>query len=488
DRIAADRGNAEPFDEARRRIARRARGQAAPARAIDAIRTGIDVSFDAGLAEERATSAELKASPQSKAMRHVFFAEREAAKIPGLAAGSPPPVHRAAVVGAGTMGGGIAMCFANAGIPVTLLDSAPAALERGLGTIRRNYEATAARGGLTAAEVERRMGLIRPGDALADVAGADMIIEAVFENTGIKQAVFAELDRHADADAVLGTNTSTLDIDAIAGATQRPGSVIGLHFFSPANVMRLLEVVRGSGTADATIARGMALGRQIAKVPVLAGNCDGFIGNRMLRSRGREAERLVLEGALPHEVDRVLYDFGLPMGPYAMGDLAGLDIGWRIRQERGLKSPVADRLCALGRFGQKTGAGWYRYEPGSRTPVPDPAVEAIVAEVRRDLGINPRAIGDEEIQRRLLFPMVDEGARILEERVAIRPGDIDVVWVYGYGWPIYRGGPMHWADSIGLRTVLDGLKAMRRDGDPAPAALLERLAAEGRGLRDFTTA
>ncbi|MCC7274208.1 MAG: enoyl-CoA hydratase/isomerase family protein [Alphaproteobacteria bacterium] len=489
ERVADARGRSELFAEARRQATRRARGQDAPLRAIEAVEAGVNESFAAGLARERAISAVLKASDQSRAQRHLFFAEREAGKIPGLGpVARPVDVASAAVIGAGTMGGGIAMCFANAGVPVTLIDAAPESLQRGLAVVRRNYESTAARGGMTAAEVERRMALIRPGAGIADVAGADVVIEAVFENTAIKRAVFAEIDRHAKAGAVLGTNTSTLDIDAIAAATGRPDSVIGLHFFSPANVMRLLEVVRGAKTADATIARAMALGRQIRKVPVLAGNCDGFIGNRMLRARGREAERLILEGALPHEVDRVLYEFGLPMGPYAMGDLAGLDIGWRIRQERGLTSPVADRLCALGRFGQKTGAGWYRYEAGSRTPVPDPAVEAIVVEVSRELGIARRSIGAEEILRRLLYPMVDEGARILEEGIAIRPGDIDVVWAYGYGWPVYRGGPMHWADSVGLARIRDGLLAMRREGDPAPAALLERLAAEGRGFRDLAAA
>jgi 3-hydroxyacyl-CoA dehydrogenase len=330
------------------------------------------------------------------------------------------------------------------------------------------------------------MGLITPSTDFEAVADADLVIEAVFEEMAVKQDVFRKLDGICQPGAVLATNTSTLDVDAIAAVTRRPESVIGMHFFSPANVMRLLENVRGARSSPATIATAMAIGRRIGKVPVLVGVCYGFVGNRMLHQRGKQAERLILEGALPQQVDRVLYDFGFPMGPFAMGDLAGLDVGWRIRKGRGEQALVADRLCELGRFGQKTGAGYYRYE-GDRTPRPDPEVEKIIADVSTSLGITRRPIDDQEILQRLLYPMVNEGARILEERIAIRPSDIDVIWIYGYGWPVYRGGPMFWADSVGLPAIRDALLAFgRQTGSEAwrPAPLLERLAREGRGFLD----
>jgi 3-hydroxyacyl-CoA dehydrogenase len=382
------------------------------------------------------------------------------------------------------MGGGIAMNFANAGIPVTVVEATRAALDRGIGIVRKNYEATASRGRLTGEDVERRMALITPTTDFAAVADADMVIEAVFEEMPVKKEVFAKLDAICKPDAVLATNTSTLDIDEIASATRRPESVIGTHFFSPANVMRLLENVRGAKTSKTAIATAMAVGRRMGKVPVLVGVCYGFVGNRMLHQRGKETERLLLEGALPHQVDRVLYDFGFPMGPCAMSDLAGLDVGWRIRKGRGERALVADRLCELGRFGQKTGAGFYRYE-GDRTPRPDPEVERIIVEVSAQQGIPRRAIDEEEILTRLLYPMVNEGAKILEEGIAIRPSDIDVIWVYGYGWPVYRGGPMFWADGIGLGAIRDRMLLLhQRTGRDVwrPAALLERLAREGRGF------
>jgi 3-hydroxyacyl-CoA dehydrogenase len=378
------------------------------------------------------------------------------------------------------------MSFASAGIPVTVVEVSREVLDRGLGVVRKNYEATAAKGRLTRDDVERRMGLITPATDLEAVADADLVIEAVFEEMPVKKEVFAKLDLIAKPDAVLATNTSTLDVNEIAAVTRRPESVIGMHFFSPANVMRLLECVRGAQSSKTTIATAMAVGRRIGKVPVLVGVCYGFVGNRMLHQRGREAERLVLEGALPQQVDRVLYDFGFPMGPFAMGDLAGLDVGWRIRKGRGDRAPVADRLCELGRFGQKTGAGYYRYE-GDRTPRPDPEVEKLIVGVSAELQITRRPIPDEEVLQRLLYPMVNEGARILEERLALRPSDIDVIWVYGYGWPVYRGGPMFWADSIGLKAVRDRMVDFgRRDSREVwkPAALLERLASEGRGFLD----
>ena len=434
---------------------------------------------------ERELFLELLASPESKAQRYFFFAEREAAKIPDVPADTPVrEVKKAAVLGAGTMGGGIAMNFANAGIPVTVVEVAKDALERGLGVVRRNYEATASKGRLTPQEVEKRLGLITGTTDFNAIADADIVIEAVFEEMPIKKEVFAKIDKICKAGAVLATNTSTLDVNEIASATGRPESVIGTHFFSPANVMKLLENVRGARSSKTTIATAMALGRRINKVPVLVGVCYGFVGNRMLHQRGKQAEKLILEGALPHQVDRVLYDFGFPMGPFAMGDLAGLDVGWRIRKGKGEKSAVADKLCEMGRFGQKTGAGYYRYG-ADRTATPDPDVEKIIVDVSTQMGITRRPIGDDEILARLLYPMVNEGAKILEEKIAIRASDIDVIWVYGYGWPVYRGGPMFWADHVGLKALRDRMLEFKRaTGDPfwTPAPLLERLAADGRGF------
>src|SRR5207249_10847593 len=394
-------------------------------------------------------------------------------------------IKKAAVIGAGTMGGGIAMNFANVGIPVTVVEVQQEALDRGLGIVRKNYETTASRGRLTMADVEKRMGLIRGTTDFNAIADADIVIEAVFEEMPIKKEVFAKIDKIAKPDAVLATNTSTLDVNEIASATSRPESVIGTHFFSPANVMRLLENVRGAKSSKTAIATAMAVGRRINKVPVLVGVCYGFVGNRMLHQRGIQAEKLILEGALPHQVDRVLYDFGFPMGPFAMGDLAGLDVGWRIRKGRGVKSPVADRICELGHFGQKTGAGYFRYDKGDRTPIPDPDVEKIITEVAAEQSIVRRHIGDEEIRERLLYPMVNEGAKILEEKIAIRASDIDVIWVYGYGWPVYRGGPMFWADAIGLRALRDRILALKKQTGDAfwtPAPLLDRLADACKGF------
>jgi 3-hydroxyacyl-CoA dehydrogenase len=487
DKIALAQGKPEIFAEFRKSVARQTRGFRAPENCIRAIEAAVNLPFAEGLKRERDLFVELLNSPESKAQRYFFFAEREAAKIPDVPAGSPPKdVKQAAVIGAGTMGGGIAMNFANAGIPVAVIEMAQEALDRGLGVVRRNYEATAARGRLTPADVEKRMGLIHGTTDWNAVRDADIVIEAVFEEMPIKKEVFAKLDGLAKPDAVLATNTSTLDVDEIASATKRPESVVGTHFFSPANVMRLLENVRGKKSSKTAIATAMSLGRRIGKVPVLVGVCYGFVGNRMLHQRGLQAEKLVLEGAAPHQVDRVLTDFGFPMGPFAMSDLAGLDVGWRIRKGRGAKAPVADRICELGRFGQKTGAGYFKYEPGDRTPVPDPEVEKIIVDVATSMGITRRPIADDEILQRLLYPMVNEGAKILDEKIAIRASDIDVIWVYGYGWPVYRGGPMFWADSIGLRALRDRLLEWKKQTGDAfwtPAPLLDRLATEG---KDFT--
>src|SRR2546428_2462167 len=395
-------------------------------------------------------------------------------------------IKTAAVVGAGTMGGGIAMTCANVGIPVTMVEISREPLDRGLAVVRKNYEATASKGRLTAADVDKRMGLIRGTTDFGAIADADIVIEAIFEEMAVKKDVFAKLDKICKADAVLATNTSTLDVNEIAGATARPESVIGMHFFSPANVMKLLEVVRGAKTSKPVIATAMSVGRRIGKVPVLVGVCHGFVGNRILHQRGKQAELLILEGALPQQVDKVLYDFGFPMGPFAMGDLAGLDVGWRIRKARGERALIADRLCELGRFGQKTGAGYYRYEGGDRTPIPDPDVEKIILEVSREQSVQRRPISDQEILERLLYPMVNEGAKILEEKLAIRASDIDVIWVYGYGWPVYRGGPMFWADQVGLKAIKTRMLDMQhRHGDVwQPAALLSRLADAGKAFLD----
>jgi 3-hydroxyacyl-CoA dehydrogenase len=486
DKIAPAKGKPEIFAEFRKSVARQTRGFRAPENCIKAVEAAVELPFDQGIKRERELFTELMNSPESKAQRYFFFAEREAAKIPDVPGDTPAKdIKKAAVIGAGTMGGGIAMNFANAGIPVTVVEMAQEALDRGLGLVRKNYEATAARGRLTPADVEKRMGLIQGTTDWKAIADADIVIEAVFEEMPIKKEVFAKLDAIAKPDAVLATNTSTLDVDEIASATKRPESVIGTHFFSPANVMRLLENVRGAKSSKSTVATAMAVGRRIGKVPVLVGVCYGFVGNRMLHQRGLQAEKLILEGAPPHQVDKVLTDFGFPMGPFAMSDLAGLDVGWRIRKGRGTTSAVADRICELGRFGQKTGAGYFRYDKGERTPIPDPVVEQIIADVAKEQGITRRQIGVEEIQQRLLYPMVNEGAKILEEKIAIRASDIDVIWVYGYGWPIYRGGPMFWADSIGLKAVRDQMLAYKKQsGDDfwTPAPLLDRLAEAGKGF------
>src|SRR6266705_182535 len=486
DKLAAVRGKPEVFASFRKSIARQTRGFRAPENIVKAVEAAVSLPFEQGLKRERELFVELLNSSESKAQRYFFFAEREAAKIPDVPADTPTrEIKKAAVIGAGTMGGGIAMNFANAGIPVTVIEAAQEALDRGLGIGRKNYEATAARGLLTAADVDKRMGLITGTTDFKAAADADMVVEAVFEEMPVKKEVFAKLDAICKPDAVLATNTSTLDVDEIASATKRPESVIGTHFFSPANVMRLLENVRGKKSSKTTVATAMTVGRRIGKIPVLVGVCYGFVGNRMLHQRGLQAEKLILEGALPHQVDKVLTDFGFPMGPFAMGDLAGLDVGWRIRKGRGAKAPVADRICELGRFGQKTGAGYFKYEKGDRTPVPDLEVEKIIVDVATSMGITRRFVSDEEILQRLLYPMVNEGAKILHEKIAIRASDIDVIWVYGYGWPVYRGGPMFWADSLGLRALRDRmLEFKKQSGDEfwSPAPLLDRLAGEGRGF------
>jgi 3-hydroxyacyl-CoA dehydrogenase len=458
----------------------------APAAAIEAVRWALELPVEEALKRERDKFLELVADDQSKAQRHIFFAEREAAKVRDIPTDvKPVEVNRVAVIGAGTMGGGIAMCFANAGIPVTLVEAAQDALTSGLEKIATNYSNSVARGGLSEEEKDQRMALITGAVDMAAIADPDLIIEAVFEEMDVKTRLFADLDRRAKAGAVLATNTSYLDVNAIANATSRPEAVVGMHFFSPANVMRLLEIVRASATAPATLVTAVAVGRKIGKAPVVVGVCHGFVGNRMLRLRSVEAERLLIEGAMPHDVDLAMTEFGFPMGPFAAGDLAGLDISWRMRKAQGLTAPIADQLCELGRFGQKAGRGFYRYEPGSRTPKPNGEVEQIIVATSQRLDVKRRKIDRKEIVERLLFPMINEGARILEEGIAARPGDIDVIWVYGYGFPVWRGGPMFYADTLGLAHVRDRLKSFAtQTGDMRheAAPLLARLADEGRGF------
>jgi len=488
DKIDAARGKPEVFENFRKSVARKTRGFEAPESCIQCIEAAVNLPFDEGIKRERELFTALMTGDQSKAQRHIFFAEREAAKIPDVPRDTPTiDINSAAVLGAGTMGGGIAMNFLNAGIPVTLIERDQESLDRGIGIIRKNYENTASKGRITQQQVEERMALIGQGLALSDAADADIVIEAVFEDMDLKKQVFAQLDQVCKSGAILATNTSTLDVDEIASATNRPESVIGLHFFSPANVMRLLEEVRGEKTSKSVIATSMNLGKRIAKVPVLVGVCYGFVGNRMLHQRAREAEALMYEGALPQQVDKVLFDFGFPMGPFAMSDLAGLDVGWRIRKMRGTTSPVADRLCEMDRFGQKSSAGYYKYEAGSRAAIPDPIVEEIILEESKKMGVERRQISDEEILDRCLLPMINEGAKILEEGKAIRASDVDVIWVYGYGWPVYQGGPMFYADLMGLDRVLARLKEFQaQHGDVwKPADLIVKLAAEGKGFGDL---
>ncbi len=477
---------------ARTTVAAVSKGFPAPARCVDALEAAVARPFEEGKAYERELFVALVQTSESKALRHAFFAERAASKIPDVPEDTPTrPIRAAAVVGAGTMGGGIAMNFANAGIPVTVLEVKKEALEKGLATIRKNYEASAKKGKLTPAQVEERMALVRSTLDYADLAQADIVVEAVFEDMPVKEKVFGELDRVMKKGAILATNTSTLDVNRIAGFTRRPGDVIGTHFFSPANVMKLLEIVRGEKTAKDVLATVMALSKKIKKTGVVSGVCDGFIGNRMLEQYLRQCLLLVEEGALPQDVDRALEAWGMAMGPFRVSDLAGNDVGWYIRKRRYVEKPevkysrIADRICEQGRFGQKTGAGWYRYEAGKRDALPDPAVEEIIVAYRKEQGVVPRRISPEEIVERTVYALVNEGARIVEEGIAQRASDVDMVYLTGYGFPLQRGGPMFYADAVGLYNVV---RAMRRHaanphGDPAfwtPAPLLARLAAEGK--------
>ena len=482
DKMEAARGHPEIFADFRKANARKFRGFLAPEYNIRCVEAAVNLPFDEGIATERKLFMELITGPQSAAQRYAFFAERQANKIPDVPDDTPLiDVRSVGVIGAGTMGGGIAMNFVNVGIPVTLIEVKQEALDRGLGVIRKNYERTAARGGITAADVETRMGLITGSLDINALGAVDMVIEAVFERMDIKKDIFGKLDAICKPGAILASNTSYLNVDEIAASTRRPEAVIGTHFFSPANVMKLLEIVRGAKTSKTVIATCMKLAKKINKVAALVGVCPGFVGNRMLSQRQREANALVMEGALPWDVDRVLYDFGFPMGPFAMSDLAGLDVGWS--KETSTSSTLREVLCEMDRRGQKTGGGFYDYDD-NRVARPSPVAEKIIQDFRIKAGVTPRAISDEEILERCLYPMVNEGAKILDEGMAIRASDVDVIWENGYGWPVYRGGPMFWGDQVGLGRILDKMKAWEGAMGEVykPAARLERLVAEGKPL------
>jgi 3-hydroxyacyl-CoA dehydrogenase len=497
DRLPSREALAAMVDAGKALARKTRRNMEAPVAVVDAIAGAVTLPFDEGCVRERGIFFDCAKSEQCKALIHVFFGERGVAKVPGVpkdAAGRP--IDTVAIVGAGTMGGGIAMACANAGISVVLTDTAPDKVDAGLARIRANYDTSIKRGRFTAEAVEQRLGRIRTQVGMGGVDDADLIIEAVFENLALKKQIFGELDVLARPDAILATNTSTLDIDHIAAVTSRPGQVIGLHFFSPANVMRLLEIVRGAATAPATVAAALAIAKRLGKVGVVVGNAPGFVGNRMMFPYMYEAQFVVEDGATPEQVDRALTDWGMAMGIFAVDDMAGVDVAWRVRQELnqfsepGARKPlVADRLCEMGRFGQKTGRGWYRYGD-DRKPIPDPEVIALIERAAAEAGIVRRPFRDEEIIERTIYALVNEGARVLEEGVALRAADIDVIYVNGYGFPAYRGGPMFYADRVGLRHIHERIEQFHRElGDRwAPAPLLTRLAREGSTFREWDAA
>ena len=480
------------FDDFAKANARKFRGAIAPFKCIDAIRIATELPFAEGMKRERAIFLELQASDQSRALRHVFFSEREVVRIPGLPDDQPTrEIRSVGVLGAGTMGGGIAMCFVNAGIPVILLEVKQELLDKGLAVIRKNYAATVAKGKLRQEVMDKRMSLIQPTLSYNDLKNVDLVIEAVFEDMAVKKEVFGKLEAICKPGTILASNTSYLNIDEIAASTKRPEDIMGMHFFSPANVMRLLENVRGAKTSPEVYATAMKIGRTIGKVPVLVGVCDGFVGNRMLAKRTRECGFMLEEGALPWQIDKAIYNFGFPMGPYAMGDMAGLDIGWRNRKAkfdsltaREKACNIIDKICEMGRFGQKTGSGFYQYDE-KRNATPDPMIEELIIRHSQEVGITRRNITDQEIIERAIYSMINEGAKILEEGIAARPLDIDVVWLNGYGFPAYLGGPMFYADTVGLKKVYDAiLKYRDLVGTEywTPSPLIERLAGEGKGF------
>ncbi|MGZ6008345.1 MAG: 3-hydroxyacyl-CoA dehydrogenase NAD-binding domain-containing protein [Rhizomicrobium sp.] len=484
-KLEAAKGHPEIFANFRKANARKFRGFKAPEANIQCIEAAVNQSFEEGLKTERKLFMDVMMGPQSAAQRYYFFAERLANKIPDVPDDTKLiPIKKVGIIGAGTMGGGIAMNFVNAGIPVTIVEVKQDALDRGLKVVRGNYERSARNGRFPMSEVDKRMSLITGSLNMEDLKDVDLVIEAVFERMDVKKDIFTRLDAICKPGAILATNTSGLNIDEIASVTKRPEFVIGLRFFSPANVMKLLEIVRAHHTSKEVIATSMKLAKTIGKIAVLVGVCPGFVGNRILGARGREAQKMVLEGAMPWDVDRVLYDFGFPMGPFAMSDLAGLDIGWVKEKSHG--ETIRDVLCEADRRGQKTGAGYYDYDE-NRNAKPSPVTEKIIKDFVAKSGKNPRTIGDAEILERCIYPMINEGAKILDEKKAIRPSDIDVVWVNGYGWPVYRGGPMHYGDSIGLDKVLTKMKEFQATMGEAfkPAPLLEKLVAEKKKFADM---
>lgn len=491
DKIEHDRGNDALFEKFEANLGRTHRGQFAPAQILKCIRAAVNAEdFDAGIAVERECFTECLSHPQREALIHIFFAERAANKIPGLDKDVPLiDVNKASVIGAGTMGGGIAMCFANAGIPVRVHDNDPENLARGIKVIEGNYARTVSKGRLTQEEMDKRMALIIPTENFDELGDGDVVVEAVYENLELKKEIFERLDKVMKPGSLLATNTSGLDVDAIAASTSRPEFVCGMHFFSPANVMKLLEVVKGEQSSPATLGTAMALGKRLGKVSVMAGNCPGFIGNRMLGGYTRQAAMMILEGATPAQVDKVIYDFGLAMGPFAMNDMVGLDLGWRARKMMGgtneVTARIPDELCELGRYGQKNGKGYYRYEEGDRTPLPDPEADAVIAKVSEDLGYTRKDFSDDEILKRCMYPLVNIGAKLLQEGHALRAGDIDTVYVNGYGFPTYVGGPMWFADTQGLDNVLADIERFYEEtGDDVwqPADLLRKLVAEGKNF------
>jgi 3-hydroxyacyl-CoA dehydrogenase len=494
-----EQAKADPgmFETMRKSIARKARNQKAPYHCIAAVEAAVSQPFDEGVQTERRLFTELENSDEARGLRYAFFAEREVSKIPGLAKDAVlPDIRTVAVVGAGTMGGGIAMSFADFGIPVKIVEATPEAMEKGLQRIRDNYAISVKRGSLKQEEMDKRLPRIQPVESLQSIADCDVVIEAVFEEMDVKKDVFARLDAIMKRGALLFTNSSALDVDAIAAVTKRPEKVAGTHFFSPANVMKLLEVVAGAKSSPETIAAAMKLGRSIGKIAAWAGNTDGFVANRSRAPFNTEANLMVEEGAAPEDIDKVMVDFGYPMGPFAVGDLAGLDIGYASRRRRAAadpdyrKLPVPDRLVELGRYGQKTGAGWYRYEKGDRTPHPDPEVKRIIQEVARETGIEQRTFTSEEILRRLLFASVNEACKILEEGKALRASDVDVMWLHGFGFPRYRGGLMFWADQIGAKAVYEQVEAwhQRYGSRWRPSELLRDVARQGGQLREIKAA
>jgi 3-hydroxyacyl-CoA dehydrogenase len=486
DKIEEVKANPEVFANFRKSIARKTRGFDAPEACVQAVEAAVNKPFAEGLKFERSLFEKLVSGSQSAAQRHYFFAERQVAKIPDIPKDTPQlEINKVAVIGAGTMGGGIAMNFVNVGVPVTLIEVKQEFLDRGLATIQKNYDVSASKGRMTADDVKDKMSLITGSTTLEDLADADLVIEAVFENMDLKKEIFTKLNSICKPEAIMASNTSYLNIDEIAAVTDRPENVIGLHFFSPANVMKLLEIVRGEKTSKIVLATSLKLAKKIKKIAVMVGVCFGFAGNRMFAQRRREVDALLLEGATIDQLDRVLFDFGFPMGPFVLNDLIGNDIGWDKTTSTG--SNIKEILCEQGRLGIKSGAGYYKYESGSRVPIPDPDVDKLVADLSAKNNIQRREVADAEIVERCIYAIINEGAKILEEGIAVRPSDLDVIWVNGYGWPVYLGGPMCYGDLIGTEKILKTLQKFEKEyGDVwKPAALLEKLVSEGKGFKDL---